>query len=208
MSDKMALQLAIDLLHVPSQVRFVRSAPLPGGISMLLRIVAGDEEAELRAAALTDRSRDIVRQAATFFIEQILLAPYTDSYRVLGASPQADAVELRRNLALLSKWLHPDRNTHNDRSIFMDRVTAAWNDLKTPERRAMYDAMYDQVRRRATNARKSRSNVRKKQLTAHKQNIIARYRAARSKAVRRRHAGQMVGLIRLVLSVLFRRPRP
>ena len=50
----------------------------------------------------------MVRLAATFFIEQILFAPHADSYRVLGASPQASASELRRNVALLLRWLHPD----------------------------------------------------------------------------------------------------
>ena len=82
-----------------------------------------------------------MRQAATFFIEQILFAPESDSYRVLGASPQASASELRRNVALLLRWLHPDLDPRGERSIFIGRVTAAWNDLKTPERRAAYDAM-------------------------------------------------------------------
>jgi hypothetical protein len=157
MSSRMALQIAIDLLHVPSQVRFVRATPLPDGMLMLLRIAAGDEEAELQAAALSGRSRDVVRRAATFFIEQILLAPYTDSYRILGASPQAGASELRRNFALLTRWLHPDRNAPNDRSIFIDKVTAAWNDLKTPERRAVYDEAQRAIRK--TGVKSSRSPV-------------------------------------------------
>ena len=108
MSDRMALKIAIDLMHVPSQVRLFRSEPLPDGVLMLLRIAAGDDEAENAPPLLTDRSRDVVRQAATFFIEQILFAPNADSYRVLGASPQASGSELRRNVALLLRWLHPD----------------------------------------------------------------------------------------------------
>lgn len=139
MSDKMALKIAIDLMHVPSQVRLLRAEPLPDGVLVLLRIAAGDAEAEQAAAALIDRSRDVVRQAATFFIEQILFAPNADSYRVLGAGPQANAAELRRNVALLLRWLHPDLDPQAERSIFAGRVTAAWNDLKTPERRAAYD---------------------------------------------------------------------
>ena len=106
MSDKMALRVAIDLLHVPSQVRLVRSEPLPRGVPVLLRIAAGDDAAEREAADLTAHSRDVVRRAAAFFIEQILFAPDTDSYRVLGAAPQASAGELRGNAALLLKWLH------------------------------------------------------------------------------------------------------
>lgn len=139
MSDRMALKIAVDLMHVPSQVRLFRSEPLPDGVLTLLRIAAGDDDAESTAAALIDRSRDVVRQAATFFIEQILFAPNSDSYRVLGVSPQATGSELRRNVALLLRWLHPDLDPASGRSIFVGRVTAAWNDLKTPERRAAYD---------------------------------------------------------------------
>ncbi len=60
-----------------------------------------------------------MRQAATFFIEQILFAPNADSYRVLGASTSASAGELRRNVALLLRWLHPDLDPRSERSIFV-----------------------------------------------------------------------------------------
>jgi hypothetical protein len=145
MSRGMALKIAIDLLHVPSQVRLYRSEPLPDDVLTLLRIVAGDTEAEWAAANLADRPPEVVGRAAAFFIEQILFAPDADSYRVLGASPQASSAELRRNMGLLLRWLHPDLDPRGERSIFIGRVTAAWNDIKTPERRAAYD----QVRRDA-----------------------------------------------------------
>jgi hypothetical protein len=134
-----AVKIAIDLMHLPSRVRLVRSAPLPEGVLMLLQIAAGDRQAEIEAAELTGRPQEIVREAAAFFIEQILLGPGTDSYRRLGASPQATKSELRRNMALLLRWLHPDLDRQGVRSLFAGRVTGAWNDLKTPERRAAYD---------------------------------------------------------------------
>src|ERR1700732_3248057 len=148
MSEKMALKVAIDLLHVPSQVRLVRSEPLPDGVLTLLRMAAGDDEAEHTAAATADRPREVIRRAAVFFIEQILFAPNTDSYRVLGVDPRARAGELRRNAALLLRWLHPDVDALGERSIFVSRVTEAWNNLKTPERRAAYDdlLLYRQAR--------------------------------------------------------------
>jgi hypothetical protein len=141
MSGEMALKIAIDLMHVPSQVRVLRSEPLPDDVQVLLRIAAGENEAASAAVSSTGRSPKVVWQAATFFIEQILFAPESDSYRVLGATPQASSSELRRNVALLLRWLHPDLDPDRDRSIFINRVTAAWNELKTPERRAAYDAM-------------------------------------------------------------------
>lgn len=142
--DATALKAAINLLHVPSRVRPMRSAPLPGGVTTLLEIAAGDAEVTRQAAELTGRTPAVVREAAAFFVEQILLAPDADSYRVLGAQPLATSAELRRNMAMLLKWLHPDmeRNANgngSDRSMFAGRVTQAWDDLKTVERRAAYD---------------------------------------------------------------------
>jgi hypothetical protein len=139
MSCGMALKIAMDLLHVPSTVRLYRSGPLPDGVQTLLRIVTDDTEVRA-AAALADQPPEIIRRAAVFFIEQILFAPDADSYQVLGASPHASAAELRGNMGLLLRWLHPDRGSGGERSVFTGRVTAAWNDLKTPERRAAYEA--------------------------------------------------------------------
>jgi hypothetical protein len=88
---------------------------------------------------LTGRSAKFLREAAAFFIEQVLLHPEADSYRVLGAGGKASNEELRRNMALLLRWLHPDRSSEGMRTVFASRVTNAWNNLKTPERRAAYD---------------------------------------------------------------------
>ena len=130
--------MSLDLLHVPSRVRPMRSVPLPDGTVTLLRIAAGDEDVTRRAAMATASSPAIVSEAAAFFIEQIMLYPDADSYRVLGANSKASSAELRRNMSLLLRWLHPDRGL-SERSVFAHRVTRAWNDLKTEERRAVYD---------------------------------------------------------------------
>jgi DnaJ-like protein len=133
------IRVAIELLHVPSRVRIARIEPLPAGMDLLLRIAAGEEEAEGMASASTGRPKELVRQAAIFFIEQVLLCSNSDSYRVLGANSQASNRELRRNMALLIKWLHPDKGPLGQRSLLASRVTRAWDDLKTPKRRASYD---------------------------------------------------------------------
>lgn len=189
MSDGMALKIAIDLIHVPSQVRLRRSEPLPDGMQMLLRIAAGEDQAESTAVTLTGRSRDVVRQAATFFIEQILFAPDADSYRVLGAGPQASAGELRRNVALLLRWLHPDMDPKGERAIFIGRVTAAWNALKTPERRAAHD----QALRSSAEGGRFRRKGRKT-------------RSGRRSAGQHGRGVDALGFFRRALSVIFDRP--
>jgi hypothetical protein len=140
MDDWAALKLALELLYVPWRVRLVREQPLPEGVPLLLRVAAGDAAGEEAAVKAAGRPPEVVRQAAAFFIEQILLAPDADSYRVLGAGPAATNAELRTNMALLMRWLHPDAARQGERSVFAARIAAAWNDLKSPERRAAYDS--------------------------------------------------------------------
>jgi len=139
MSDVTALRVAVDLMLIPSRVRSLRTGPLPHGVPFLLRIAANDGEATREAIVLTGKSPETLRAAAAFFIEQILLRPGADSYHILGVGPDATASQLRQNLALLLRWLHPDVSENAQRSIFVTRVTTAWNDLKTPEKRAAYD---------------------------------------------------------------------
>ena len=140
MDDRAALNLALELLYVPWRVRLVRERPLPEGVPLLLRVAAGDAASEEAAAKTAGRPPEVVRQAAAFFIEQILLSPDADSYRALGAGPTATTAELRANMALLMKWLHPDAAHDGERSVFAARIAAAWNNLKTPDRRAAYDS--------------------------------------------------------------------
>jgi hypothetical protein len=139
MSGVAAIRAAVDVLLLPSRVRLLKKEPLPEGVALVLRIAAGDGEAVREATAATDKPAETARAAAAFFIEQILLDPEGDSYRILGARSDATTAELRRNVALLLKWLHPDLDQNAERSIFAGRVTGAWNNLKTRERRAAYD---------------------------------------------------------------------
>ena len=173
MSEGNALKLAIDLLHVPSRVRHVRTEVLPDDVLILLEIAAGDTQAMNRAARATGRTPDVLLNAAAFFIEQFLLAPDSDSYRVLGANAQTTSSDLRRNMALLLRWLHPDieRNSSGNRSVFAGRVTLAWDDLKTAERRAAYDGLAPD--RGKTRSRSSRVGGRKR--TAGKPTMGGRY---------------------------------
>lgn len=155
MSRSNALRLALDLRNVPSLVRRVRSEPLPEDVLLLLQIAAGDPCAEQKAVALVDRPISEIKEASKFFIEQILFAPESNSYRVLGATPDSSTADLRRNMILLMRWLHPDAGEGGERHIFAGRVTSAWEDLKTPQRRAAYDSRIADSAKYSSRHRKS-----------------------------------------------------
>ncbi len=151
MARPAALGLALSLADYPVRVKYV--SRLPDGVLLLLQIAADETEALRAAQAITGRSQTALREAAAFFIEQVLFHKNANSYRVLGASPGASRSELRRNMALLIKWLHPDSPERRasqcdlDRGVFIHRVTQAWENLKTEERRAAYDRSLTERRR-------------------------------------------------------------
>jgi hypothetical protein len=139
MENASALEAALYLMQSPSQVKLIRSRPLPHGVEMLLRVAANDPDTIRKASEWLGRSPETIRQAAAFFIEQILFFPNADSYRILGTTVGATNTDLRRNMALLLRWLHPDLDPKGERTVFARRVTLAWNDLKTQQRRDAYD---------------------------------------------------------------------
>jgi hypothetical protein len=139
MREATALDVAANLLQLPSRVRLMRDGELPSDVELLLRVVAGDADAIADAMRMANLPESSVQEAASFFIEQIMLHPDADSYRALGVGPDATTEQLRRNMALLLRWLHPDREVNSARAVYVGRVTQAWNNLKTAERRASYD---------------------------------------------------------------------
>lgn len=140
MMDFSAIKVAMGVLHLPTSLRRIRGEPLPSGIDTVLRIAAGDRELACAAAELTERTPEVIHHATVFYIEQVLLSPDSNAYRVLGAAPESSIQDLRRNMALLMTWLHPDKNPSGERAVLAARVTAAWDTLRSPDRRAAYDA--------------------------------------------------------------------
>lgn len=208
MRDRAALKLAIDLLYVPWRVRLVRKQPLPEGVPLLLRVAAGDLAAEKAAVDMADRPLEVIRQAATFFIEQILLSPDADSYRVLGASPAATNGELRHNMALLMRWLHPDMACQGERSVFAARIATAWNNLKTPVRRATYDNERQRARK-SGNREHERAGTRSEKpgTTACSANQKPRSRSGRSRRSFGASGELRTSGLQRVLAFLLGRPR-
>jgi hypothetical protein len=142
-----AIAAALAMLHNPHLARLAQRSPLPKGMTLLLRAATGETEAIARGKAVTGRSEATLQKAAGFFIEQVLLSKQNDKYRVLGGSPDTPPGLLRRHLALLLKWLHPDLfpepagEAGFNRSAYVTLVTEAWETPKTEERRASYNAL-------------------------------------------------------------------
>jgi len=138
-----ALEWALALLHAPGERHALRQRPLPGGMHTLLGIAAGTmSDASAEAARTLGEPEARLREAAQFYAREVLFHPRADAYRVLGVDRNAGAEQIKAHHRLLQLWLHPDRLQGEDDAIFAARVNAAWNHLRSEDRRKAYDAQH------------------------------------------------------------------
>lgn len=136
-----ALEQAITFLSRADLIATARQQSLPVGVTEVLKISSGDSEALLKAQESSRYSQEDVRHAAQFYVQQILFAPDSDHYRVLGVDPDDVEAKIKLHYRLLVRWLHPDKNSSDWEAVFSDRVNRAWHSLRTPERRREYDQL-------------------------------------------------------------------
>jgi hypothetical protein len=125
MSNRNALQIALEIFRSPIQVRTAQRLPLPGGVLQVIRIASGE--------ALDEKARELtfgwdesdVRAAAVFFLQQILFERDSDPFRLLGLAFDANMDDLKNHKRALLKWLHPDRNANKWESVLLQRVLKA-----------------------------------------------------------------------------------
>jgi curved DNA-binding protein CbpA len=134
-----ALREALALLRAPQGARSGPQDRLPEGVDLLVRIVGGDAQALAAATRGTGEAASTVRDAAAFYIQQVMFANGSDSYRVLGLDPGATDEQLKSHHRRLTRWLHPDRNRDEWEAVYSERVNRAWQDLRNSERRQRYD---------------------------------------------------------------------
>ena len=142
-----ALEWAMALLRAPGQRHALRHAQLPQRVDRLLGVAAGVLPKELAEAARAfNESEARIREAARFYAREVLFFPQADAYRVLGVEAGAEDAQVKAHHRLLQHWLHPDRLDSEDDAVFAARVNVAWNRLRTPERRRVYDEALRQDR--------------------------------------------------------------
>ncbi len=118
----------------------LRSRPLPEGVGELIELAADVPQRVAEACMLCGEPPLQVREAARFYVREVLLFPNADAYRVLGVSKTASAAQIKLHYRRLQHWLHPDRRGDEWESVFATRINQAWGQLRSPARRAAYDA--------------------------------------------------------------------
>jgi hypothetical protein len=113
---------------MPVLAQSIDRPPLPSDIFEVMRIAAGSQEVCQSAARATGQPAAVLIEAARFYLQQVLLRPDADPYRVLGLPPGASRELARRHLRCLLQWLHPDVNRDLD-SVYTERVLKAWREV-------------------------------------------------------------------------------
>lgn len=108
-----AWQQATALRDAPEHLFALRAAPLPEGMSALIRL-----------ASATGPEAD----TAGAYLQAVCLYAGSPPWRCLGLAPGADPALAKEHHRLLIKWLHPDRNP--EARALAERVNAAWQALK------------------------------------------------------------------------------
>lgn len=134
-----ALELALALHQAPEQRQALRERPLPQHVGRVIRLAAGSQPLLAETAQGCGLDEQAVQEAARFFVQQILLEPGTDPYRVLGVGTDATAQQLRTHFHWLQRWLHPDRGNDEWQSEYVTRLNWAWQQLRTEAAREAWD---------------------------------------------------------------------
>ena len=138
--DDNALEVAIALWRSPARRADLRQRPLPDNVGEVIVLAAGAPERLAQAAARTGERPQHLLEAVRFYLREVLLFDGADAYRVLGVADHADHARIKAHHRALQHWLHPDRRGDDWESIYATRINAAWAELRSPERRAAYDA--------------------------------------------------------------------
>jgi hypothetical protein len=125
MSNAEAIELALKVYQRPARARSLRRQDFPAGILSLIKIAASTED-EVEPLIGDRAAPDLpVRDAAVFYLQQILMHAGNDDYRQLGLKRGASLQDLKDHKRLLLKWLHPDRNRNAWENVLFQRVAAA-----------------------------------------------------------------------------------
>src|SRR3970040_2382745 len=138
--DGEALEVALALWRMPSMRTALRQRSLPDDGGEVIELAAGASGRIAQAAARADTTPGHLLEAVRFYASEILMHDGADAYRVLGVAPGAAPAQIKAHHRALQQWLHPDRRGDEWASLYATRVNVAWGELRSPERRAAYDA--------------------------------------------------------------------
>jgi len=120
------------------------TTPLLRELPGVLELLNESSRSNIRLQPIADQLQapvDELRAASVFYIKQVLFSDHADYYRTLGLSHEASPEDIRRHYRLLIALFHPDKNANGAiwDELYASRINEAYNTLKRPEKRKVYD---------------------------------------------------------------------
>jgi DnaJ domain len=130
MQENPAILEALHVFKQPVRARSIHRRALPPGMLTVIKIAAGDQATIDDWSTACGESTLVIKQAASFFLQQSIAKAGQDRYRTLGLTPQATKEDIRKHKRWLLKWLHPDRNPSKWESALFHRVSVIAQSLE------------------------------------------------------------------------------
>lgn len=126
-----ALSAALALMTTRNLLEDMRRHDLPADVSFLFRILADEAGAIEMAQGMFAYSPAQLKDAAEFYVKEVVLYAQAPPLRMLGFNAMASRTEMRDRLRLLMLWLHPDRQKANWQQFYAARVLTAWRTVQS-----------------------------------------------------------------------------
>ena len=122
-NNNLAIEAAVALAGNSGLAHLFRVRPLPEGVREVLVILADQNSSNVTLD---------VRHKLENYVLQVLLYRGAPPHRLLGVNQGVTRQEMRTNMALLMRWLHPDSLGEGGwRSAYAPRVLNAWKELSS-----------------------------------------------------------------------------
>lgn len=130
MSGVEAIEIALEIYRKPAQARTLHRHAVPSGMLNVIKVAAGTDE-EIKALVDDKTAGSMpVKEAAVFYLQQVLMNADGDDFRQLGLRRGASLQDVKDHKRWLLKWLHPDRNGSPWEQVLFGRVKAAADRLE------------------------------------------------------------------------------
>lgn len=129
MTSQRAVDLALDLMRMPTLVPILLKQPFPSDLPDLIRIATCNAGVSTAAAEASGVSERMLLSAVIFYLQEVLFSPGADAFRILGVERGASRAQMRLHMRLLLQWLHPDHNPDPAANLLAERVIGAWQEL-------------------------------------------------------------------------------
>ena len=126
-----AMEQVFILQNNPDAIYDMRTAPLPEGISTLMRLASNPGDLLNDVSQTLAIEAEVLQSHISDYLVAMCFFPNAQPARILGLNNAKNIPLAKEHHRLLLKWLHPDKNPEH--KLYAEQVNRAWAWLKSQE---------------------------------------------------------------------------